>query len=90
MIVVAKLREKEEGDNTSPKPPLITLSHFSLARLEHAAEARQEWTEQNAEEVRAHINAQSIASKLRQILKLLHSKRMAGVMQPDITESIGS
>ena len=86
MIVVAKLRENEEGDNTSPKPPLTTLSQFSLARLEHAAEARQEWTEQNAEEVRADVKDQSVDAKLRQILKLLHSKRVAGMRQPNVTE----
>jgi hypothetical protein len=65
---------------------LTTLSQFSLAQLEHATEALQEWTEQNAEETRAHVKDQTIDAKLRQIMKLLPNERVAGMRQPHITE----
>jgi hypothetical protein len=57
-----------------------------LAQLEHAAGALQERTKQKAEEVRADVKDQSIDLKLRQIMKLLHNKRGAGMRQRNITE----
>ena len=79
-------REDKEENKANPKLPLTTLSQFSLAQLEHAAEALQEWTEQNAEEARAHVKDQTIDAKLRQSMKLLHNERVAGMRQQHITE----